>query len=121
MDNENFIIQVQLKWELNQSLLFLVPLSHMVVPIRDLGNKFFLSSSTIMHSQQPLNLPTTLPSTYTGMDILSGKIPNNYDEIWGRTISPEPHSSSASSISSTKSSVNYHKRMECNNKLNYHK
>ena len=53
----------------------------MVVPIRDLENKFFLSFSTIMYSQQPLNLPTVLPSIYTEIDILSGKIPDNYDEI----------------------------------------
>ena len=98
-------------------LLSLVPPSCMVAPIRDLRNKFFLSSSTIMHSQQPLNLPTVLPSTYTGMDILLGKIPDNYDEVRGRMVSPQPHSPRASSMSSTKSSVNYHERME-HNKLN---
>ena len=49
------------------------------------------------------------------MDILSGKIPDNYNEIQDRTISPQPHSSRASSMSSTKSLVNYHVRMECNN------
>ena len=53
----------------------------MVAPIRDLGNKFILSPSTTMHSQQPFNLPTVLSPIYTGMDILSGKIPDNYDEI----------------------------------------
>ena len=90
----------------------------MVVPIRDLENKFFLSFSTIMYSQQPLNLPTVLPSIYTEIDILSGKIPDNYDEIWGRTISLQLYSSRASSISSTKSLVDYHKRMEHNNNLN---
>ena len=63
------------------TLLSLVPPSCMVVLVRDLRNKFFLSPSTIIHSQQPLNLPTVLPLTYIGMDILSGKIPDNYNEI----------------------------------------
>jgi len=58
----------------------------MVVPVRDLENKFF-SSSTITHSHQPLNLQTVFPSTYTRIDILSGKIPDNYDEVQGRTVS----------------------------------
>ena len=49
------------------------------------------------------------------MDILSGKIPDNYNEIQDRTISPQPYSSRTSSMSSTKSLVNYHIRMECNN------
>jgi len=62
------------------TLLFLVPPSCMVAPVRDL-NKFFLSFSTITHSQQPLNLPTVLPSTYSGIGILSGKIPDNYDKV----------------------------------------
>ena len=87
----------------------------MVASIKDLENKFILSSSTIMHSQQLFNLPTVLPPMYTGMDILSGKIPDNYNEIQGRTISPQPYSSRASSMSSTKSLVNYHMRIECNN------
>ena len=100
------------------TLLSLVPPSCMVVPIRDLENKFFLSSSTIMYSQQPLNLPTVLPSMYTGIDILSGKIPDNYDEIQDRTVSPQPHSFRISSMFLTKSLVNYHERMECNNNLN---
>ena len=90
----------------------------MVALIRDLGNKFFLFSSTIIYSQQPLNLPTVLPSMYTEMDIPSGKIPDNYDKVQGRTISPQPYSSKASSIFSTKSLIDYHERMEHNNKLN---
>jgi len=89
----------------------------MVAPVRDLGNKFF-SSATITHSHQPLNLPTVFPSTYTGMDILSGKIPDNYNEVQGRTVSLLPQLSKASSMSSTKPLVAYHERMECNNSLN---
>jgi len=103
--------------ELGMPFLSLVPLSCIVVPIRDLGNKFF-SSATITHSHQPLNLPTVFPSTYIGMNILSGKIPDNYDEVQSRTISLLPQLSKASSISSTKSLVAYHERMECNNSLN---
>jgi len=52
------------------------------------------------------------------MDILSGKIPDNYDEVQGRTISPQPHSSRVFSMLSTKFSVDYHERIECNNNLN---
>ena len=100
-----------------QPFLSLVPPSCMVAPVRDLGNKFF-SSTTITHSHQPLNLPTVFPSTYTGMDILSGKIPDNYDKVRGRTVSLLPQLSRASSMSSTKSSVAYHERMERNNSLN---
>ena len=52
------------------------------------------------------------------MDILLGKIPDNYNEVRGRTVSPQPYSSRVSSMSSTKSLVNYYERMECNNNLN---
>ena len=55
---------------------------------------------------------------YTGIDILLGKIPNNYDEIQGRTFFPQPQLSRASSMFSTKSSVDYYERMEYNNNLN---
>jgi len=71
-----------------------------------------------MYSYQPLNLPTVFPLTYTGIDILSGKIPDNYNEVWGRTVSLQLQLSKASSMSSTKSLVAYHERMECNNSLN---
>jgi len=80
----------------------------MVVPIRDFGNIFF---STNIHSQQTFNLPTVSSSTNTGMDILPKNIPDNYDEIRGRISLPKPQSSRASSMSSTKSLVAYHKRM----------
>jgi len=87
------------------------------VLVRDLGNKFF-SSATIMYSHQPLNLPTVFPSTYTGMDILSGKIPDNYNEIWDKTVSLLPQLSKVSLMFLTKSLVAYHERMEYNNSLN---
>ena len=102
---------------MTSSLLSLVPLSYIVALIRDFGNKFFFSL-TNMHSQQTFNLPTMFSSTNTGMDILSGKIPDNYDEIWGRSVSLQLQLSKASSISSTKFSVAYHERIEHNNSLN---
>ena len=48
----------------------------MVVPIRDLGNKFF-SSLAIMHSQQNSDstLPTVLPINHTEMDDFLGQPP----------------------------------------------
>ena len=88
----------------------------MVVPIRDFGNKFFLSSTNI-HFQQTFNLPTVFSSTNTGMDILPRNIPDNYDEVRSRIFSPSLQSSRISSIFSTKSSVAYHKKIEYNNSL----
>jgi len=52
------------------------------------------------------------------IDILSGKIPDDYDKVWSRTISLLPQLSRASSISSTKSLVAYYERIEYNNSLN---
>ena len=88
----------------------------MVVPIKDFGNKFFLSSTNI-HSQQTFNLPTVFSSTNTGMDILPRNIPDNYDKVRDRIFLPSLQSSRISSIFLTKSSVVYHKRMEYNNSL----
>jgi len=90
----------------------------MVAPVRDLGNKFFYFS-TITHSQQPLELPTLSSSIYTGMNILSGNISDNYNEVQDRIFSLQPQLSRASLMFSTKSLVVYHKRIECNNSLNY--
>ena len=86
----------------------------MVAPVRDLGNKFaFFSSNT--HLQQDLQLPTVFPSNHTGMDILPGYSPDNYNEVRGRRVSHKSQGSRDLSMSSTKSSVIYHERMECNN------
>ena len=52
------------------------------------------------------------------MDILPRSIPNNYDEVRGRTSSPQPQLSRTSSMSLTKSLVIYHERMEHNNHMN---
>ena len=89
----------------------------MVVPIRDFGNKFFLSSAN-MHSQQTIDLPTVTSSTNMRMDILSRNFSDNYDEVRGRTSSPKPQLSRTSLMFLTKSLVLYHKRMKLNNHLN---
>ena len=87
------------------------------MPIRDLGNKFAFSSSNT-HLQQSFELPTILPSNYTEMDITAGYSPDKYDEVKGRTFLPKLQVSKDSSMSSTKSLVTYHDKIECNNALN---
>ena len=49
------------------------------------------------------------------MDILPGYSPDNYDEVRGRRVLHKSQGSRDLSISSTKFSVIYYKRMECNN------
>ena len=53
----------------------------------------------------------------TGIDILKGKSPDNYNEVRGRSVSHNPSISRDTSMSSTKSSVAYHERMEQNNSM----
>ena len=60
-------------------LLSLEPPSCMVVPIRDIGNKFFLSSANT-NSQQTMTLPTVSLSTNTGMDLSYRNISDNYEK-----------------------------------------
>jgi len=50
------------------------------------------------------------------MDILPGYSPDNYDKVRGRRVSHKSQGFRNLSISSTKFSVVYHERMECNNK-----
>ena len=57
-------------------------------------------------------------STNTRMDILSRNTSNNYNKVRDRIYLPKPQSSRASSMSSTKSLVVYHERIEHNNGLN---
>ena len=95
----------------------LVPPSYMVVPVRDLGNKLF-SFSFNMHSQQSSQLLTIFSTNCTGMDRLSsGSSSNNIDEVRGRTPTSKSLVSRDLSMSSTKSLVVYHKRMENNNDM----
>ena len=71
-----------------------------------------------MHSQQSFELPTMLSSNYTEMDIIAGYSPNKFNEMRGRTFSSKLQVSRDSSMSSTKSLVVYHEKMEYNNALN---
>ena len=88
----------------------------MVVPIRDIGNKFFLSSAN-MNLQQTITLPTVSLSTNTGMDILFRSISDNYNKVRDRTFFSNPQSSRTSLMSSSKSLVIYYVRMKNNNDL----
>ena len=98
-------------------LLSLVPPSCMVVPVRDLENKFtFFSSNTIL--LQTFELPTVSHSNNTGMDIFAESPPNNYDEVKGRSLLTKRNISRDSSMSSSKSSVVYYEKMELNNAMN---
>ena len=97
--------------------LSLVPPSYMVAPVRDLGNKLF-SLSFNMHSQQSSQLLTIFSTNCTGMDRLSSESSsNNIDEVRGRTPTSKSLVSRDLSMSSTKSLVVYHKRMENNNDM----
>ena len=88
----------------------------MVAPVRDLGNKFSSTTSNTSSSSL-LKLPTVSFSNYTEMDIFSGTAPNNYDEVRGRPLSTNANISRDSSMSSARSSVAYHEKMECNNDM----
>ena len=88
----------------------------MVAPIRDLVNKFSSTTSNTSSSSL-LKLPTVSFSNYTGMDIFSGTAPDNYDEVRGRPLSTNANISRDSSMSSARSSVAYHEKMEHNNDM----
>ena len=49
---------------------------------------------------------------------MKGSSPNNYDKVRGRFLSANTNISRDSSISSTKSSVVYHEKIECNDTMN---
>ena len=59
-----------------------------------------------------------LHSNNAEMDIFVGFAPDNYNEMRGRTLLTKEQTSRDSSMSLTKSSIVYHKRMECNNAMN---
>jgi len=67
---------------------------------------------------QTFELPTVSHSNNTGMDIFAGSPPDNYDEVRDRSLSTKRNISRDSSMSSSKSSVAYHKKMELNNVMN---
>ena len=67
-------------------LLSLVLPSYMVVPVRNLGNKFFISSANT-HSQQDSDstLPTMFLVNHIGMDSSTGQLSAFNFEVRGRT------------------------------------
>jgi len=90
----------------------------MVTPIRELVNKYFLTtkiSFTITSHYQASTLPTVFPSRSIEMDFLAGSSPDNFDKIRGKSLSTNKNISRDSSMSSTKSSVMYYKRIANNN------
>ena len=99
------------------SLLSLVPPSCMVVPIRDLGDKFTsFSSNTIL--LPTFELLTVSHSNNTRMDIFAGPSSDNYNEVRGRPLLTKRNISRNSSISFSKLSVMHHEKMELNNAMN---
>jgi len=88
----------------------------MVAPIKDLGNKF-TSTTSNMSPTQTFQLSTVSFPNNTGMDFFAGPSPNNYDKIRGRPLSTKENISRNLSMSSMKSSIAHHKRMEHNNAM----
>ena len=89
----------------------------MVAPIGNIANKLFFSSnfsSSTTDYSQASSIPTVFPSNM-GMDFPIGPIPNNYDEVRGRTLSTKRSISRDTSMFSTRSSVVYHERIVLNN------
>jgi len=91
----------------------------MVVPLKEIGNKLFLSLVNT-DSTTAMNLPTMNASAYTGMNLFNvvGNSPDNYDEVRSRTLTHDKLSSRETLMSSTVSLVVYHDRMMMNNENN---
>ena len=87
----------------------------MVAPVREIRNIFTSSTNTI--PTQDSVLPTVYQANNTGMDILKGQSPDNYDEVRGRTLSRTSNISRDTSMSSTISSEAYHERIAWNNAM----
>jgi len=60
-------------------------------------------------------------TSYTGIDLPSRPYPDNYNKVRGRTSFTNKNISRNLSISSTKSSVTYHKRIANNNSMDVDK
>ena len=90
----------------------------MVVPIGNIVNKFIfsstLSTSTTSHNPQAI-LPTMNNIFSIGIDKSTGTNPINNFETRGRSTSIKRNISRDTSMSSTCSSVTYHKRVTMNN------
>ena len=89
----------------------------MVVPNRELANKPFFNSFTNALPSQTNNLPTVNLFCNTGMDLLKGQTPDNYDEVRGRKLLHSLNSSRDNSMDSTTSSRLYHEKMKQNNSI----
>ena len=89
----------------------------MVASVRDLGNKFSFTI-TNMSPAFTSKLPTVSSMNHTGMDFPTGPLLNNYNEVRGRSPFIDKNISRDSSMSSTKSSVAYHKKM-ANNSIDF--
>ena len=97
------------------SLLFLLPPSCMVVPIRKFANKFSFSTH-FSKSNMASNFNTSLLSMSNnmdlGMDIQLGVSPNINSKERGRNLLPFAKSSRKSSLASSGRLTPYHERMD---------
>ena len=94
----------------------------MVVPIGNIANKFLFPSTANSSTTNNLpdfdfSLPTMFPENHMGMDLPTGFVLVNSFEVRGRTLSTEKNHSRDSLISSTVSSVTYHKKQTINNSM----
>jgi len=87
----------------------------MVVPVRDLGNKFFIFSAN-MHSQQDSDstLPTVSLVNHTGMDSSIGQLSIFNFEMRGRSPTANKNFSRDSSTISSGRTTPYYDRMDVN-------
>jgi len=98
-------------------LLFLIPLSYIVAPNRELANKPFFSSSTNSFPSQTNTLPTVDLFNNTGMDFLKEQTPDNNDKVRGRKLLHSLNSSKDNSMLSIASSRPYHEKIEQSNDM----
>ena len=92
----------------------------MVAPIRELVNKHFPTtkiSSIITSHYQAFTLPTVFLSRSIGMDFLAEPSSDNFNEMRDRPLSTNRNIFRDSSMSFTKSSVAYHKKIANNNTM----
>ena len=106
--------------KISKSFLSLEPPSYIVASVRDIRN-IITSSSTNTTPTQNSILPTVYQVNNTGMDILKGWASDNCNKMRERMFSQSSNVSRDTSMSSTKSSVVYHKRMEKNNDMDINK
>ena len=66
---------------------------------------------------QDFSLPTVYQANNTGMDILKGQSPDNYDEVRGRTLLCISNISRNTSMSSMISSKAYHEKIAWKNAM----